>query len=60
MDGWGVAEKSCAASPQPATARTEGTLNDCQLAPTTRERGCSAGYPSDVNLFNEVKVYLPM
>ena len=45
VDGWGAAEKSCAASPQPATARTEGTLNDCQLAPTTRERGLLSELP---------------
>ena len=26
VDGWGVAEKSCATSPQPAAARIKGTL----------------------------------
>ena len=57
LSGWGAAEKSCAASPQPwpAAARTKGTLsaeeNDYQLAPTSRERqGQLAGCPSDVNL----------
>ena len=43
------------------TARIEGTLNDCQLAATTRERGLLSQLPPlMLTCFNEVKVYLPM
>ena len=43
------------------TARIEGTLNDCQLAATTRERGLLSQLPPlMLTCFHEVKVYLPM